>query len=115
MFIEGQQVVCINDEFPEWAHRRYDELPQKDTVYTVRAIRPGITDTGKKTPFLAGDKQRGQEDISILVFELVNPEYGPEGRKQEAGFKIDRFVPLEELTEEEILNAGKGVEELALV
>ena len=44
-----------------------------------------------------------EDEVTVLLGELRNPEFGPEGKKTEGGFRADRFEPLEELTEEEIV------------
>ena len=109
MFIEGQQIVCVNDEFPAWVHKLYKELPQRDHVYTVRALMLGASNA-RTTPTPA-DRT---EEIAVLLFELVNPSYGQGKETNEAGFNAERFVPLTELTEEEImaLTKPKEAEEL---
>jgi hypothetical protein len=105
MFLQHQQVVCIDDEFPKWVHGIYKELPQKDHCYTVRSVLLGASSSGDKCP----TPSNRQEDVAILVKELHNPEMG--NPPQEAGFLASRFVPLTELSEEEILRITQPEEQ----
>jgi hypothetical protein len=105
MFIQGQQVVCIDDEFLPWVHQFYNELPQKDHCYTVRTVMLGAASSNNGIP----TPTARQEDIAILLEELLNPELGTP--PQEAGFLASRFVPLSELTEEEIMSVTQPEEQ----
>lgn len=101
MFMQGQKVVCINDSWSQLTLSYYIALPIKDGVYTIRAIMPGRGNQQTVPPY------KFTEEIAVLLEELINPEYGPEGKKTEAGFNAERFVPLEELSEEQILAFNK--------
>jgi hypothetical protein len=91
MFINGQTVVCIDDKFPPVVHRLYTALPVKDKVYVVRGMAPGIS---------ASDLQ--SDELAVYLVGLQNPcSKAPPYR--EMGFKAERFRPLDQLTEQEIL------------
>lgn len=104
MFIQGQKVVCINDDFPAWARALYDELPVKDKTYTIRAMGMGLDvhgyqkksdeDKDKPTVFI------GEENVLVLLKEIKNPDHPIS--KQEMGFLGERFAPMQELDEEQI-------------
>lgn len=103
MFFEGQKVICINDEFPAWTASTHKNFPVKDEVYTIRAIMPGRGGQGKAIPKEKdGELVRGSYEVAVLLVEITNPEFGPEGRKVEAGFNAERFAPLEEIEEEDM-------------
>jgi len=101
MFEKGQKVACINGDFSATIRRIYQELPVKDEIYTVRAVRIGRA----KVTSEAG----GGNDISYLVLleELHNPDdpYMHENASEEMGFRSDRFAPLEEIADEESIYA----------
>jgi len=103
MLIQGQKVVCINDAWSQSTLSWYSSLPKKGSVYTVRAVMPGRGNQQLSPPY------KFTEEIAILLEELINPAYGPEGRKVEAGFNAERFSPLEELTEEQIMEMSAEV------
>jgi len=91
MFMTGQKVVCINDQFEGWVHKLYAELPKKNNTYTVREVYIGKQDLK--------DKDGGS--VGITLKEIRNPidptcKSGP----QELGFNGERFAPLEELDSE---------------
>ncbi len=83
MFIQGQRVACIDDDFPKWVLECYTALPVKGGIYTVRDICPGIGHDNQ-TP-----------EIAITVHELVNPTQGKSNI--ERAFNAERFAPLEEI------------------
>ena len=88
MFVTGQKVVCINDQFEPWVFKLYKQLPKKDATYTVREVY-----IGKES---LKDKDGGS--VGIILKEINNPtdptcKSGP----QELGFNSERFVPLDEL------------------
>lgn len=99
--MQGQKVVCINDSWSALTLNFYTALPVKDSIYTIRAVMPGRGNQQMTPPY------KFTEEIAVLLEELINPEYGPEGKKTEAGFNIERFAPLEELTEEQIMRFHK--------
>ena len=108
MFVKGQKVVCINDEFAALALEMYSQLPKKDSVYTVRSVFIGRGNLTK-----AGSGQQDGE-IGILLEELVNPRDPAlkTGLSGELGFNSERFAPLEFNTDSEVLTEKKGDEDL---
>ncbi|MBL9154859.1 MAG: hypothetical protein JNK37_20430 [Verrucomicrobiales bacterium] len=101
MFQTGQRVVCIDDQFDPWVFDLYKSLPKKNSVYTVRAMRPGKSNpqfglTKDANLVVAG----ADYDILILLEELLNPDDPYSSIKQELGFRADRFAPLQEDVEE---------------
>jgi hypothetical protein len=97
MFINGQKVVCIDDTFEPMVAYFYTALPVKDKVYVVRGMAPAIT-------------INHQEDICVYLVGLQNPN-SSKAPHRERGFRCERFRPLDELTEEEILKLTKVVGE----
>ena len=90
MFTQGQQVVCINDQFPMWVHKLYTDLPREGVTYRVREV------------FVGRKKWSGGEgEIGVLLHELHNPPDPRHKDKQELGFDATRFAPLR-ATDEEI-------------
>jgi hypothetical protein len=94
MFVKGQKVVCINDEFSPLALELFSQLPKKGRIYTVRAVyvgRGNLTREGS-----------GQQDgeIGLLLEELVNPRDPAlkTGLNGELGFNSERFAPLQSQT-----------------
>ena len=102
MFMTGQKVVCVNDQFEAWVHKLYAELPKKNNTYTVREVYIGKQDLK--------DKDGGS--VGITLKEIRNPidptcKSGP----QELGFNSERFAPLEEI-DSEMENVEELVEAL---
>lgn len=94
MFIQGQKVVCVDDVFPPNIQLHYVALPKAGKVYVVRGMAPGISP----------DFHEGE--LAVYLVGLHNPRSSkPPGR--ERGFKVERFRPLEELTDEEIMALGQ--------
>lgn len=89
MFLNGQKVVCVDDTFPQDVVKFYSALPEKDKTYVVRGMSPGIAFDNKT------------EELAVYLEGLVNPN-SSQPPCRERGFKAERFVPLQELTEEEI-------------
>jgi hypothetical protein len=85
----GEQVVCVDDQFPRPLARYYLNLPKKDKIYTVRAVFVG---RGVLHP--AGETTDGE--IGLLLKELVNGMDPRHKHKQELGFNCERFRPLRE-------------------
>jgi len=87
MFQIGQKVVCIDDQFDPLIAQFYHKFPTKNTIYTIRDIRPGISpncETG---------------EVSVTLDEIYNPssKFGIE-----RGYKAERFAPLNNIPDEEI-------------
>ncbi len=101
MFQTGQRVACINDDFDPWVYDLFKALPKKDSIYTVRAVRPG-----RSNPRFSVDDDaklsidHAEFDILILLEELVNPNDPHSTIEQELGFRAERFAPLQEDLEE---------------
>ncbi len=114
MYQNGQRVVCIDDSFEPWVFDLYKSLPKKNSVYTVRAVKPGrsnpnfVVDDDANLSIGAADF-----DILILLEELVNPDDPHSSIQQELGFRAERFAPLQEDLEEseEVELVGFGQEE----
>lgn len=114
MFQNGQRVVCIDDSFEPWVFDLFQDLPKKNNIYTVRAVK-----SGRSNPqFLVDDDANlsigaADYDILILLKELVNPDDPHSSIKQELGFRSERFAPLQEDYEEnvEVEMVGVGKEE----
>ncbi len=116
MFHVGQKVAAINVDFQPWVYDLYKNLPKKNSIYTIRAMRTGRTapkfDLDPETCDL---KMVGAEfDILVLLEELINPNDPHSNVEQELGFRSDRFAPLLEETEEAedgvLVGAGFGDE-----
>ena len=102
MFVTGQKVVCINDDFEPWVHDLYRALPKKDKTYTIRAVAAGRSNPNFVVDDDAKIKMTGAEfDILVLLQELNNPDDPHSSVKQELGFRAERFVPLDTLPDEE--------------
>ena len=94
MFKPGQDVVCINAEFDNWAIALYENLPEKGKVYTIRdvidqACEPvGVTERSKgKFPEFVGRK------IQAITLEGLINKVHPITRIEKA-FASHRFAPL---------------------
>lgn len=105
MFLTGQKVMCIDDEFPQWVLGLYQQLPRKDGTYTIREVMLGGTNPNfsKKEDGKIHTSEL-EEDITVLLVEAKNPLDPFCKYPIELSFKAERFVPLEELTEEEIMS-----------
>jgi hypothetical protein len=86
MFVNGQKVVCVDDQFCDAIARFYINLPKKGQVYVVRDMCVGI----------GFDLQEGE--ICVYLIGLKNPPSATPPYR-ERGFKIERFAPLETITE----------------
>ena len=89
MFVNGQKVVCINDQFPEWIKKLYSALPTEGVTYVVRGSTVGVA---------YGDDGRVEGEICVYLVGLVNPTSNKPPFR-ERGFNAERFRPLEEDTE----------------
>lgn len=96
MFQVGQEVVCIDDEFPELIHKIYESLPEEGKTYTVRAVYVARGKVASKNP--------GSSDgeIGVLLNELKNPQDPMHMGQGELGFNAMRFASMQELSEDEI-------------
>ena len=94
----GQEVVCINDEFPAHVYAIYDKLVEKGKTYIVRDVVDGVV------PIAVDPKTKGSFPIfhgpkmDTLYLDGVINKIDPVSRK-EPGFAAFRFAPLN--TEEE--------------
>ena len=88
MFSVGQKVVLVDDKWPESVKQLYLQLPVKDTVYVVRAVRVGV-----RADELIMDMRRVLEQ-SILLVSIYNPT---NKLGVEAGFAASRFRTLDEI------------------
>jgi hypothetical protein len=93
MFSVGQKVVLVDDKWPETVKQLYLQLPVRDTVYVIRAIRVGV-----KADELIMDLRRVLEP-SVLLFGIYNPT---NKLGVEAGFAAHRFRALDELKKEAV-------------
>lgn len=84
--IVGQEVVCVDADFPSWVKHVYKQLPKDGAVYTIREVR------------MSREKPKdGAITVGVLLVELSNPLDPGLADPQELGFRAERFVPLEEL------------------
>ena len=116
MFKNGQRVVCIDDSFEPWVFDLFSSLPKKNSIYTVRSVRPGRSNPN----FVVDDDANlsisaAEFDILLLLEELINPNDPHSSIEQELGFRAERFAPLQEDLEEneEVELVGIGQEEKA--
>lgn len=105
MFLTGQKVVCIDAEFPQWVLGLYQQLPRQDKTYTIREVMVGGTNPSfsKKEDGKIHTSEL-EEDITVLLVEIKNPMDPFCKYPIELAFKAERFSPLEEVTEEEIMS-----------
>jgi hypothetical protein len=61
----GKKVICIDDQFPQWAIDAYTALPKLNQIYTVRDVRMGRLDPS--------DTKMETMQLAITVEELRNP------------------------------------------
>jgi hypothetical protein len=88
MFSVGQKVVLVDDKWSESVLQIYLQLPVKDTVYVVRAVRVGV-----RADELIMDMRRVLEQ-SILLVSIYNPA---NNLGVEMGFAASRFRTLDEI------------------
>jgi hypothetical protein len=93
MFSVGQKVVLVDDKWPETVRQLYLQLPEKDKIYVVRAVRVGV-----KADELIMDHRRVLES-SLLLIGVQNPT---NKLGVEAGFAASRFRALDELKSEAV-------------
>lgn len=100
----GQQVVCVDDEFPKPLARYYVNLPTKGKVYTIRSVF-----VGRRLMHPTAEMDVGE--IGLLLVELVNDKDPRSKHQQELGFNSERFRPLLNLeshseNEDELVRVG---------
>jgi hypothetical protein len=104
MFEPNEKVVCVDDKIhPEIAYL-YKNLPKKGQVYTVRDCTMGSTNNFSADPY-------ANISFKVTLEELIN-DIDPttvNGCMEELGFRSDRFVPVEEVSEEEEASVLIGV------
>ncbi|MDR3458030.1 MAG: hypothetical protein P4N60_11330 [Verrucomicrobiae bacterium] len=100
MFSVGQKVVLVDDKWPESVKQLYLQLPVKDTVYVVRAVRVGV-----RADELIMDMRRVLEQ-SILLMSIYNPT---NKLGVEAGFAASRFRTLDEIKTSAVKEEGAVV------
>ena len=83
----GEQVVCVDDQFPRPLAKYYINLPMKDNTYTVRAVF-----IGRAVMHPVGEIAHGE--IGLLLKELVNGMDPRHKHRQELGFNSARFRSL---------------------
>jgi len=81
----------VNDVFSPTVRSLYQQLPVKDTIYTVREVF-----LGREKIVKGGDSAT----VGLLLEELVNPKDPFHQGEQELGFSSERFAPLNELSDE---------------
>ena len=91
MFSVGQKIVLVDDKWSESVKQLYLQLPVRDSVYVVRAVRVGV-----RADELIMDMRRVLEQ-SILLTGIYNPT---NNLGVEAGFAASRFRALDELKQE---------------
>ena len=91
----GSKVVCIDDKFPLEIQKFYTALPKEGVVYVIREMCVGISLQGE------------EGEVCVLLVGLHNPR-SSKHPFPERGFKAERFRPLEELTEEEVVKETEG-------
>jgi hypothetical protein len=99
VFTKGQKVVCIDGDFPPEARKLFVALPEKDKVYTVRAVYIG------RGSYFAHDSGSRDGEIGVLLEEIRNPADPAlkKGLQGELGFNSERFAPLQTETEDQEL------------
>lgn len=85
MFMPGQKVACVDDNFPLGIEKLYKALPRKDEIYTVRDLVPGVS------------LSNSEGETAIYLVELVNPS---NSHGIEYGFNAERFAPLNTVEDE---------------
>lgn len=83
MFEPGQKVVCVNGRFPLGIHKYYAEVPKEGCVYTIRDIVPAV------------NFRCEEGEVAAYLVEIAGPLniHGIE-----RGFNVNRFAPLNDLT-----------------
>jgi hypothetical protein len=91
MFVKGQKVVCINDEFPPEARKLFVDFPKKGSIYTVRAMYIG------RGSYFRHESGQKDGEIGLLLEEVLNPRDPSlkQGLNGELGFNSERFAPVQ--------------------
>ncbi len=91
MFVKGQKVVCINDDFPPEARKLFVDFPKKGSIYTVRAMYIG------RGSYYRHESGQKDGEIGLLLEEVLNPRDPSlkQGLNGELGFNSERFAPLQ--------------------
>jgi len=97
MFLTGQKVVCIDGKFDLNILKFYSVVPREGQTYVVRGMSPGVA-IDRKTA-----------EIAVYLVGLHNP-LSNVAPFRERGFRAERFRPLEETTDEEIMAHGQPSE-----
>lgn len=95
--ITGQKVVCIDGHFDAAIKRFYTALPVEGVIYTIRGSTVGISPKGE------------EGELCVYLVGIQNP-CSNKPPHRERGFKAERFRPLQEMTEEEIMALSKPEE-----
>lgn len=98
MFKVGDQVVCINDVFDPRSIELIPNRPKKDNVYTIRDMR--YYNMLDKTGVLLVEIKN-----SINVYDRLSKSF------QEPTFSLHRFVPIDKLVHEDVLEEELELEE----
>jgi len=98
MFKVGDQVVCINDVFDPRSIELIPNRPKKDNVYTIRDMR--YYNMLDKTGVLLVEIKN-----SINVYDRFSKSF------QEPTFSLHRFVPIDKLVREDVLEEELELEE----
>lgn len=89
MYSLGDKVVCMDEDYPDWALDLYDQLPMKGKTYTIRNVSIGRSDID--------DQGTDSLVVSYLLNEITNrndPHFI--GGKEELRFNESHFMLLEE-------------------
>lgn len=85
--LPGKEVVCVNDVVSPETRALFNGWPIDGETYVIRDIVPGCNTDG------------AEGEIAVYLIEFRNPD---NARGIERGYNAERFVPLENLPEEEI-------------
>ncbi len=97
----GQSVVCIDGDFPKPLLKYYQQVPEKDKTYTIRAVY-----VARGAMHTAPGKTDGE--LGLLLQELHNPPDPRHLGGSELGFNSNRFRPLETRDTEEWQDQTQG-------
>lgn len=85
----GQKVVCMDEDYPDWAFELYRKIPIKGHTYTIRKVTIGRSDI---------EDQGTDSLVFCFLFDEIQNPIDPyfKGGKQELGFNESHFMTLEE-------------------